>query len=954
MNVSHNQIFWRLMWKEYRSQRSLWLGIAGLAVLLQAIIFLVWRDQPGRFGLVPALYNASFLLSSLYALTSCAVLFAAEKEDGTYDLLRSLPVTPQRLFAGKMAFCLITSLGMAYLLIGLVWVLAEAFGLHGGITSDVVTQHTIFFGHIIAVGLFFSLKFNRVINAIIATVITALALNVNNVPWLRFGGMGAFLLADVWLVRRWFLDASPMSEIISRRLPFVVTWRHRARSLSWAGTETAAPWWRAWKRTLWLELRQVRPILLTWFPIALVLLFISPWLFEISTFDFSTVIMPLAPLFLGLAVFRGHQREHRIRFLTESGIPPQLVWVSSQVVWFVAAVFILTGLVAMHFLSLTIKSVPQFNFIYYDMATKLDREPYVFFIGGAQATQWAGVAGFYLWFALLSYVAGQVCSRKFPKTAIATFMGLVLTGMAFVWLSVMVRLSVPYRLSAAPTVLIWLLVSFLGLRRWSLDASTWFTKSRTVALLIALHAVQFGAIGFYRVYDARLYPITALWHKTATDQYASITGFAVDEGPVGTSDPFAKAASLITELPGRVEGDREKFKDNPQALQAANDAWVDDNRIPLELLISAIQSRARPDPQYFSSEDVWHCGELLTFAAKKQSRSGELDQALQSFQKFFEFNKLTALSFKFDARTGSEFGFHRTLHILLHSTLPYSYLIDWAAQEQQTPARLRQMIEIVKRHRLSPELVQQGWDADWAQNRWLMQQDMVSSDFYTSILTLIPWEKPRRQRLLDYEAWNIRNDFRSDEDNDTNYGTHNFWKWRANSYRISYGDDTGIADSYNFYRIHEDRATHPQIKEMYQHAAVMLRLMVEAESSYRACVLRLELMAQRLETGSLPRHLADTLKTLDNFNLIDPWSDRQYEYYPDGLPTDLNDFRLLGDNRVVVKANVPFIKGETTSEKVIVPRRSNDEIYYLLESHVRDKNHSFIIIDGIFRIPSQH
>ncbi|MEX0727691.1 MAG: ABC transporter permease [Planctomycetaceae bacterium] len=950
MNVSNNQIFWRLMWKEYRSQRGLWLGIAGMALFLQVVTLLIWREQQGQFGIVNVLYGISLLLSSLYALTSCAVLFAAEKEDGTYDLLRSLPITPMRLFVGKMTFCLVTSIGMAYLLSGLVWLAARSLNLRDGGTERLFEQHVVFFGLIIAVGLFFSLKFNRVISVIIATVVTALALNLNDLLWLKFAGMAAFLLADGWLVRRWFLDDASMSDLIVRQLPFVMTWRQRARSLSWAGTETAAPWWRAWKRTLWLEWRQVKPVLCLWFPAALVLVAISPWLFEISTFDFSTVIMPLAPLFLGLAVFRGHQREHRIRFLTENGIPPQLVWVSSQLMWFAATVFVVVGLAATHIGSMMVKHVP--HLIYFDMATYLDREPYVFYVGG-QTTQWWGAAGFYIWFALLSYTAGQVCSLKFPKTAIATFMGLVVTGLAYLWLSVMVRLPVPYWLCAAPILLIWLGVSFRGLRRWSLGTSTWWTKTRTMILLVLLHALQFGAIGYYRTVDLRVRPEVTAWLNDTVSPYGGITGLAVDNGPVGTSDPYAKAASLITELPGRVEGAREKFKDNPQALQAANDEWVDDNRVPRELLISAIQSRARPDPQYFSSEDVWHCGELLTFAAKKQSRSGELDQALQSFQTFFEFNELTELSFKFDARTGSEFAFHRTLHIVLHSTLPYSYLMEWAAHEQQTPARLRQAIQIVKRHRLSPALVQQGWDADWAQNRWLMEQDMVSSDFYTSILTLLPWEKPRCQRLLDYEAWNIRNGFRSDEDNDTNYGTHNFWRWRANSYRISYGDDTGIADSYNFYMIHDDRATHPQIKEMYQHGAVMLRMMIEAESSYRACLLRLELMAQRLETGSLPRQLADTLKTLDTNNLIDPWSDRQYEYYPEGLPNDLNDFRFRGESRAVVKAGVPFIKGETDSGKIIIPTKRNDEIYYVLDSRVRDKNHKFIIIDGIFRIPSQ-
>ena len=54
----------------------------------------------------PAGWTFSFALifPALYAVACGATMFAAEKEDGTYEFLRSLPVTAWRLLTGKLAF----------------------------------------------------------------------------------------------------------------------------------------------------------------------------------------------------------------------------------------------------------------------------------------------------------------------------------------------------------------------------------------------------------------------------------------------------------------------------------------------------------------------------------------------------------------------------------------------------------------------------------------------------------------------------------------------------------------------------------------------------------------------------------------------------------------------------------------------------------------------------------
>jgi hypothetical protein len=76
----NSSIALRLLWKEYRVQRGLWLAMAVGSVLLQAlIVFLVGSDQESFQGIVPV----AFMLTGFYAIGSGAITFAIEREEGT-------------------------------------------------------------------------------------------------------------------------------------------------------------------------------------------------------------------------------------------------------------------------------------------------------------------------------------------------------------------------------------------------------------------------------------------------------------------------------------------------------------------------------------------------------------------------------------------------------------------------------------------------------------------------------------------------------------------------------------------------------------------------------------------------------------------------------------------------------------------------------------------------------
>ena len=79
-------IFWRLFWKEYRLQRSLWIAMAVLTAML-LLLFYEFVENP-RERAEWILWTA-LALPAFYALGCGATLFAGEKEAGTFEFQRA-------------------------------------------------------------------------------------------------------------------------------------------------------------------------------------------------------------------------------------------------------------------------------------------------------------------------------------------------------------------------------------------------------------------------------------------------------------------------------------------------------------------------------------------------------------------------------------------------------------------------------------------------------------------------------------------------------------------------------------------------------------------------------------------------------------------------------------------------------------------------------------------------
>src|SRR5688572_21911630 len=94
--------FWRLTWKEYRTQRSLWLSVLILTALIQICIAVV-ATLSDPAPITGAGYAAiAFISVAVYMLGCGATLFALEHETGSYDFQRLLPVSVWQMYGAKL------------------------------------------------------------------------------------------------------------------------------------------------------------------------------------------------------------------------------------------------------------------------------------------------------------------------------------------------------------------------------------------------------------------------------------------------------------------------------------------------------------------------------------------------------------------------------------------------------------------------------------------------------------------------------------------------------------------------------------------------------------------------------------------------------------------------------------------------------------------------------------
>ncbi|MBD3675980.1 MAG: hypothetical protein HUJ26_20920 [Planctomycetaceae bacterium] len=348
-----------LFWKEYRTQRGLWLLVISLylvgMVLIQSL-------RPNNMNLSHSeLFTGGVLTTLFYLLASTSLLYASEKEQETDRWLRVLPTNPWLVLGLKVSWVLLSSL----LGLGIFFVASRFIGDQDGYFSSVDTLRAwfFFFAFVFSTALISTQLSKNVLSAIGLTIALLIMLLFGTIylfqeflaPFLRSGSAtGDFLrahprIADnlVWipciiwalipleLNRRWFRDSD-----FSWRWSWRLT---RAKTLAIALED--APYSSQSRRLVWKEWQSAHlwlPCLFAFSFFFVNLTHIGPGPFSAEhRFIFFAINMCLIPLLAGFASCRRDQSQDRYRFLGNRGVNSNRILWTKHAVWMSGCLLIL-------------------------------------------------------------------------------------------------------------------------------------------------------------------------------------------------------------------------------------------------------------------------------------------------------------------------------------------------------------------------------------------------------------------------------------------------------------------------------------------------------------------------------------------------------------------------------------------------------------------------------------
>lgn len=714
-------MFWRVVWKEYRQQRALWLAIAAAGVVMQIGVIL-YHMLNSVAGLTDALFTVALSVPVLYSLGCGAALFAGEQESGTFSFQQSLPVSAGRVFVGKLAFAAVSALALFPVLWFVAWVfsnwrlpeLSWHMQLWGG--GSIAAIEVLIWA---ALG---SLALRRVLPAAVVSGLIAVLLGYGSfVLVIAFGDLfreqvneyfstlplrslcALFALAiAVKLGRCWFDEHPTLLDAL----------RPRAES---PDRSTRTP--RATSRTMmwhlvWHEWRQSRGkislLVAAYFTLVVWFGFImsgSPG----PQWEITFILLPALATALGACMFWSDQQGQHYYYFTEHGVRPRLVWLSRQAV----SGLVLTAVVVVACLPLLL-GWPQDE----------------------------GLVGATLGLAVVMFAAGQACSIFIRSGVVAIFSAIICSIVLFVWSVFLQSMGVWWVVSSLALPFIFWWATWLYVPKWIQQRTSWRVRLVTAAsVVVPVLCVAVGAAA-YRVYE-----IPAI--QTSFDAAALTLREPVSSEANKTAQMYRQATALLRE---KVSVDESEVT----TITKRDDDW----RRGIELFIAASQ---RTNCRFGNWSDLagegFFDGTALTRAvvaeAKQQTADGDLDGAAELYKSL-----LALASHHYQQPSSTIYVFYaRAVEDAVWQELP-----AWAIHSEQERESVLDMLAHVHEFtdRNNP-----NWEAGTLEQcelirRFIALDDEVLSGYYAideRELTLVkvlnrlmPWERARVARLLDVYA----------------------------------------------------------------------------------------------------------------------------------------------------------------------------------------------------------
>jgi len=521
-----------IIWKDYRAILPFWLSVAALGMLMQLGVVL-FEDQDAA-SLEP-LFTTTLVFIALYGLGCGAALFAGESEDGTRELLRTLPLSPTPLLTGKLILAVLSLAAMVVALFGSAAYMNSQFL---GRIQMAKTEY-IFVASGLAWGILFSICSARPLTAaclgaagaVLANYIVMGVVGMTMKDSFWWQGVNAreqlllhslpacsgillvVILIDIvaglgWLnsdpsssrsglswsvskgrsVGRLGWAASKWGWAVSRRAASITVVIHRpARSAIWA-------------RLAWVHVQQMARI---WTVIGgLGLLFVMLAIQINQPGSSRNFLNVLGPVIVGIvtvfgaSVFVRDQEQSQFRFFANHGVSPRDFWWVRQIVGLsVVGLWMLSVWVVCGAASLKFSAVDFSQYFFVDIYDRwTPRRTSVIPI---KSETLAAILQFSL-LGATAYSVGQFCSLAIRKGIAAVAGGLMLGIVLSAWVVLMIYCEISLLLSVLPIPFIFLFASRVRVSQWLVDRGGLRCWTRVALSIVIPLTAMIANMGYQR------------------------------------------------------------------------------------------------------------------------------------------------------------------------------------------------------------------------------------------------------------------------------------------------------------------------------------------------------------------------------------------------------------------------------------------------------------------------
>ena len=943
--------FWRLVWKEYRVHRPLWLALLIATPLIQlGILGFLWvfDDHSSAADTANGLMAIGFISSVIYLLGCSATMFSVEHETGTFDFQRVLPANQPRVFWAKVSFAFVSGVVLNTAL----WLVTRGVFL-AGVTSSSTwfgTYGLLYMAEVFAWSILASLLIRQPLWGVIGAIALQSLMMQIVLPYLtigpndlfnllnedrrfslsRFAVLAVLIVADIVLGKHWFEDRLRLPRWrLGWKPDIVASYPSDAELPAYTGQRQIG-----WSRLLWLGWRDGRWLiggLLAWYVFCVWKLNQSgeQQLIRIVTYFGGS-------LFCGLFAFAPDQWSGRYRFYTERGCSPRVMWISRQAIWLVPVLIMTAGVIG-----LCLRNAQWFS-----------GNP------SQESFEWAAaVIG-----PFVCYAAGQFAAMLFRTTAVAIAVGFILTVFGIMWSALMTGWLFPTWWSVGSLPVIGLFVTWLKANDWVEERSDRTARWRTVlglgvpvVLLLVSTAtyrvVQIPAVTLPREWDAPpqvLARLTPAEKETLAIYRRALA--EIESGEDRVEMYAARHARVLKEHP-----DWTNNKVNAETVEGFHRDWWKQHAAVVPLLREAHKLTPVPlallDAEPATRSDAWNPDRisklpwLMVQQAEQSLRAGELDQTWDDIVIAFELQR------RFDLRASLlaepySVGMGSAAEGYLFLTVA-----KWGRHKEQTRERvlksLRKLEEIViqpgdSRRKVHHELLEaqsmlngdERWRRFIATNAQTNKHLDDETKFTWRIWSFFPWERWRADRAVRLQTWLALT--RIDQ-------LQTAVKWNVSLTDLLVPQTRSAALERIPARVPEIErikllAVHPfDLNFAGQNSApgTMLRMTVMPRNllwdrqpvaeytfwpranSFRATMLLLALAEFHREHERYPESLTELVPTYFAEAPRDVRTAGPFRYFPRGVSEDVTrGSKQGGDLEVVVSKNIPFLVTDTQNSQL--------------------------------------